>query len=99
MGWSCEVRGSSRAARLSVRRSRQYRHRRQRVAQFNLAELHDDGDVVELEANDNAVILFGHADPMQEPIAARGPFVMNTQAELNQAFADFRAGKFNVPAG
>jgi redox-sensitive bicupin YhaK (pirin superfamily) len=71
----------------------------ERVAQFNLAELHDDGDVVELEANDNAVILFGHADPMQEPIAARGPFVMNTQAELNQAFADFRAGKFNVSAG
>ncbi|MFL9899270.1 pirin-like C-terminal cupin domain-containing protein [Paraburkholderia fungorum] len=71
----------------------------ERVAQFNLAELHDDGDVVELEANDNAVILFGHADPMQEPIAARGPFVMNTQAQLNQAFADFRAGKFNVPAG
>jgi redox-sensitive bicupin YhaK (pirin superfamily) len=70
-----------------------------RVAQFNLAELHDDGDVVELEANDNAVILFGHADPIQEPIAARGPFVMNTQAELNQAFADFHAGKFNVSAG
>jgi redox-sensitive bicupin YhaK (pirin superfamily) len=71
----------------------------ERVAQFNLAELHDDGDVVELEANDDAVILFGHADPIQEPIAARGPFVMNTQAELNQAFADFHAGKFNVSAG
>jgi redox-sensitive bicupin YhaK (pirin superfamily) len=71
----------------------------ERVAQFNLAELHEDGDAVELEANDNAVILFGHADPIQEPIAARGPFVMNTQTELDQAFADFRAGKFNVSAG
>jgi redox-sensitive bicupin YhaK (pirin superfamily) len=71
----------------------------ERVAQFNLAELHEDGDAVELEANDNAVILYGHADPIQEPIAARGPFVMNTQTELDQAFADFRAGKFNVSAG
>jgi redox-sensitive bicupin YhaK (pirin superfamily) len=71
----------------------------ERVAQFNLAELHEDGDVVELEANDNAVLLFGHADPIQEPIAARGPFVMNTQTEVDQVFADFRAGNFNVSAG
>jgi quercetin 2,3-dioxygenase len=68
------------------------------VAQFNLAELRDDGDVVELEATENSIILFGHADPIHEPIAAGGPFVMNTQAELNQAFADFKAGKFNVSA-
>jgi hypothetical protein len=71
----------------------------ERVAQFNLAELHEDGDVVELEANDNAVLLFGHADPIQEPIAARGPFVMNTQTEVDQVFADFRSGNFNVSAG
>jgi redox-sensitive bicupin YhaK (pirin superfamily) len=69
------------------------------IAQFNLVELHDDGDAVELTANESVVILFGHADPIQEPIAARGPFVMNTQAELDRAFADFRAGKFNVSAG
>jgi redox-sensitive bicupin YhaK (pirin superfamily) len=60
--------------------------------------LRDDGDVVELEAKDNSIILFGHADTIHEPIAAGGPFVMNTQAELNQAFADFKAGKFNVSA-
>jgi redox-sensitive bicupin YhaK (pirin superfamily) len=55
--------------------------------------------VVELKTNDNAIILFGYANPVQEPIAARRPFVINIQAELNQAFADFRAGKFNVSAG
>jgi redox-sensitive bicupin YhaK (pirin superfamily) len=71
----------------------------ERVAQFNLAELRDDGDVVELEAKDDSIILFGHADAIHEPIAAGGPFVMNTQAEINQAFADFHAGKFNVSAG
>ncbi|CAB3806935.1 hypothetical protein LMG28138_05864 [Pararobbsia alpina] len=70
----------------------------ERVTEFNLAELRDDGDVVELEAKDDSIILFGHADPLHEPIAAGGPFIMNTQAELNQAFADFKAGKFNVSA-
>ena len=53
------------------------------------------GDVVSLMAgNDGARLLLIAAKPIGEPVARAGPFVMNTEAELRQAFDDFRAGRF-----
>lgn len=66
------------------------------VSQFNLAQLDNEGDTLELVATEASALLFGHAEPIDEPIAAGGPFVMNTQDELRQAMADYHAGKFNV---
>lgn len=39
------------------------------------------------------VVLFA-GRPLREPIAMGGPFVMNTKVEVDQAFADYRAGRF-----
>lgn len=65
------------------------------VPQFTLAEL-GEGDSVVIEAAEPALLLFGHADPIDEPVVAHGPFVMNTVEEIREAFADYQAGKFGT---
>ena len=52
------------------------------------------GDEVALSSQDGARLILVAGKPLREPIAKYGPFVMNTEAELRQAFADFRSGKF-----
>jgi quercetin 2,3-dioxygenase len=52
------------------------------------------GDAVALSSKDGARLILVAGKPLREPVAKYGPFVMNTEAELRQAFADFRAGKF-----
>lgn len=53
------------------------------------------GSFVTIAAGDAAtrVVLFA-GRPLREPVAMGGPFVMNTRAEVDQAFADYRAGRF-----
>lgn len=62
----------------------------------SLAMFESEGDVIRARSSGGAVILFGHADPIKEPIVARGPFIMNTKAEIDAAFSDFRAGRFGA---
>ena len=54
----------------------------------------NDGEHFEIEATENAVVLVLSGEPINEPIAARGPFVMNTDGELKQAYQEFIDGKF-----
>lgn len=54
----------------------------------------NDGEEFSLEASENAIVLVLSGEPINEPIAAQGPFVMNTREELFQAMDDFHKGKF-----
>lgn len=54
----------------------------------------NDGKDFSVNAQDDAVVLVLSGEPINEPIAAHGPFVMNTRDELMQAFDDFNKGKF-----
>lgn len=60
----------------------------------HLALMANDGEAFEIEATDDAIVLVLSGEPIDEPIAAHGPFVMNTREELQTAFMDFNEGKF-----
>lgn len=51
------------------------------------------GDVVSLRSREGGRALVVAGRPLNEPVARRGPFVMNTQAELLQAFDDYENGR------
>lgn len=54
----------------------------------------NEGETFTLTASEDAVVLVLSGEPINEPIAAQGPFVMNTRKELTQAINDFNMGKF-----
>lgn len=58
-----------------------------------IAPLTEEGDSVTLEAKADTQLLILSGEPINEPVASYGPFVMNTQEELKQAVADYRAGR------
>ena len=53
-----------------------------------------DGSQLTLESSDDAKVLLLSGEPIDEPIVGHGPFVMNTEQEIHQAFADFQSGQF-----
>jgi redox-sensitive bicupin YhaK (pirin superfamily) len=66
----------------------------QTVEALHLAEFNNNNEQIQIEAHMDSVLLFGHAKPFNEPVVAQGPFVMNTEEEIQQAYQDYRQGKF-----
>lgn len=55
------------------------------------------GETFTIQAVNKATVLILSGEPIKEPIAAYGPFVMNNVAELKQAYIDLGAGEFGKP--
>lgn len=59
----------------------------------HLAVFGPGATVVAKSGSTGGRMLLVSGDPIGEPVARRGPFVMNTEAELDQAFDDYRSGR------
>jgi quercetin 2,3-dioxygenase len=68
----------------------------QLATKLNLVEFNNDGEELILEATTESIILLGHAKPFNEPVIAYGPFVMNTEKEIQEAYQDYQQGKFGI---
>ena len=54
----------------------------------------NNGEDFSVRADEDALVLVISGQPIDEPIASYGPFVMNTDEEIMQAVKDFQSGKF-----
>ncbi len=68
----------------------------QMAHQDQLILMKNDGDNFQIEALENSEVLVLSAEPIREPIAAHGPFVMNHRSQLLEAFTDYQDGKFGT---
>ncbi len=66
----------------------------QTVPADHLALFKNDGTDIELESTNDAIVLILSGEPINEPIASSGPFVMNTKQEILDAYQDLNEGKF-----
>ena len=67
---------------------------KEKVGTDKFALFETEGESFEIKASEDAVVLVLSGEPINEPIASHGPFVMNTKEELMEAFNDFNVGKF-----
>lgn len=64
------------------------------IATDHFVLFRNDGEDFTITATEKSIVLVMSGEPIPEPIAAYGPFVMNTREELIQAFDDVKSGKF-----
>lgn len=66
------------------------------IEAFYMAAFNTDGDGIELNALEDSVVLVGTGEPLKEPVVSHGPFVMNNETQIMEAFRDYQLGKMGV---
>lgn len=64
------------------------------ISQYHLIVFEKDNEEILVTAEEDTQLLFLSAEPINEPVAAKDNFVMNTQEETEQAIADYKNGLF-----
>ena len=67
----------------------------QTVYMRHLVEFENEDGEISFEAKEDSILILGYAKPFNEAMVAQGPFVMNTQEEIQQAYEDYQNGKFS----
>ncbi|MDP9077308.1 MAG: pirin family protein [Bacteroidota bacterium] len=68
----------------------------EQVDQHDFVLFKNEGEEITVTGDEESVVLLLSGEPINEPIAQYGPFVMNTQHELQVAFQEFQSGKFGI---
>lgn len=63
------------------------------VPALHLAEFSNNSEILNIRALVHSKLLIGHAKPLNENVVFGGPFVMNSEDEIRQAYDDFHSGK------
>jgi redox-sensitive bicupin YhaK (pirin superfamily) len=63
------------------------------ITSKEMVYFNNDSDLIELKSLSASRLIFLAGKPIKEPVATYGPFVMNTNAELNHALKDYNEGK------
>lgn len=66
------------------------------VSHYNLIVFDKENEDINITANEDSQILYLSAEPIEEPVAAKDNFVMNTPAEIDQAIEDYHKGVFGT---
>jgi redox-sensitive bicupin YhaK (pirin superfamily) len=66
------------------------------VGEAEIARLSRNGEGVAIKADGDSMLLVMTGEPIDEPVVGHGPFVMNTEAEIREAIAEFNAGKLGA---
>jgi redox-sensitive bicupin YhaK (pirin superfamily) len=67
-----------------------------RVSQHQYTQFKNEAGIIKIKAGKKSNLLLLSGEPINEPVTAYGPFVMNTIEEIQEALADVKSGKFGT---